>query len=307
MKASPEVFCKKDLGKPMISLVEPSFIIGLAEVLTFGAKKYSNYGIMLNNFTELEKAWTVNNVVRVIKLTQSSSLVSAKAATLKPGTQDLSANTVIKESQYMLSLLWSAETATIDALKSRTLSIDNANLTIQEPTQLSTKTDCAKLTENEIKTLKEKPNIRLQDGQIDSRNSTLLKSSMIVTLRLDVESAELYRNIPTLTTATIQENSEVSFVVSATTDLGCLGIIYKVLDELSLISKPLKQVVVKTGIDNWKSAKTVDIRRLKDSLLRHTLAYTGGEVLDPETGLSHAYHIGCNVMFLDYLLTHKDG
>ena len=59
----------------------------------------------------------------------------------------------------------------------------------------------------------------------------------------------------------------------------------------------------KYAIDNWKSATIEDIRRIKDSLLRHTLAYTSGELVDPETGLSHTYHIGCNAMFLDYLQT----
>jgi len=58
----------------------------------------------------------------------------------------------------------------------------------------------------------------------------------------------------------------------------------------------------KYAIDNWKKATTADIRRIKDSLLRHTLAYTSGELLDSETHLSHAYHISCNVMFLNYLL-----
>ena len=56
----------------------------------------------------------------------------------------------------------------------------------------------------------------------------------------------------------------------------------------------------KYDVDNWKNAKPEDVRRIKDSLLRHTLAYLDGEALDPESGLSHLYHISCNTMFLDY-------
>jgi len=56
----------------------------------------------------------------------------------------------------------------------------------------------------------------------------------------------------------------------------------------------------KYDIDNWKNMEEKDLRRIKDSALRHTLAYTSGELLDPETGLSHAYHASCNLMFLDY-------
>jgi hypothetical protein len=61
----------------------------------------------------------------------------------------------------------------------------------------------------------------------------------------------------------------------------------------------------KYDIDNWKTATTDDIRRIKDSLLRHTLAYTSGELLDPETHLSHSYHATCNLMFLNYLLERR--
>jgi len=53
--------------------------------------------------------------------------------------------------------------------------------------------------------------------------------------------------------------------------------------------------------NNWKQAKEEDLTRIKDSLLRHTLAFTSGEEIDPESGLSHTYHAACNLMFLDYL------
>jgi len=58
----------------------------------------------------------------------------------------------------------------------------------------------------------------------------------------------------------------------------------------------------KYEIDNWKNATNKDIRRIKDSLLRHTLAYTSGILIDEETHLSHSYHAACNLMFLNYLL-----
>jgi len=41
------MFKKFDNGKPMVSLVEPKFILGVAEILTFGAKKYGT-----NNWKE---------------------------------------------------------------------------------------------------------------------------------------------------------------------------------------------------------------------------------------------------------------
>lgn len=56
----------------------------------------------------------------------------------------------------------------------------------------------------------------------------------------------------------------------------------------------------KYSADNWKKADGEDITRIKGALLRHLYAYLGGEEFDPETGESHLYHAGCNLMFLDY-------
>lgn len=52
--------------------------------------------------------------------------------------------------------------------------------------------------------------------------------------------------------------------------------------------------------NNWKKAQEEDIERIKGALLRHLMAYLSGEKVDPETELSHLYHITCNCMFLDY-------
>ncbi len=54
----------------------------------------------------------------------------------------------------------------------------------------------------------------------------------------------------------------------------------------------------KYSIDNWKLCE--EPRRYKDALLRHLYAYLDGELVDPESGLSHMYHIGFNAMALDY-------
>ena len=60
----------------------------------------------------------------------------------------------------------------------------------------------------------------------------------------------------------------------------------------------------KYGRDNWKRATLEDVERVKGALLRHTVALMDGEKIDPESGLSHTYHIGCNAMFLDYFSRH---
>jgi len=61
----------------------------------------------------------------------------------------------------------------------------------------------------------------------------------------------------------------------------------------------------KYGKNNWKEAQPEDIQRYKDALMRHQLAYFDGEEIDLESGKSHLYHIGCNIMFLDYFDRNK--
>ncbi|HAY88398.1 MAG TPA: hypothetical protein DCY51_03050 [Bacteroidetes bacterium] len=51
--------------------------------------------------------------------------------------------------------------------------------------------------------------------------------------------------------------------------------------------------------DNWK--KGMPIMDLLDSTMRHIAALLRGEFIDPESGLPHHGHIGCNVMFIGYV------
>lgn len=67
------------------------------------------------------------------------------------------------------------------------------------------------------------------------------------------------------------------------------------------IGKILTLGAQKYKANNWKKASnTENIERIKGALLRHTMSYLKGEKLDPESQESHLYHIGCNLMFLDY-------
>jgi hypothetical protein len=56
--------------------------------------------------------------------------------------------------------------------------------------------------------------------------------------------------------------------------------------------------------NNWQLCDNTD--RYKDALLRHILAYLGGEVNDPETSRSHLYHASANLMFLDWFDRNRD-
>lgn len=52
--------------------------------------------------------------------------------------------------------------------------------------------------------------------------------------------------------------------------------------------------------DSWNWSKGFRWSRLYGSTLRHLFAHMRGESKDPETGLSHLSHAGCNILFLIY-------
>lgn len=91
---------------------------------------------------------------------------------------------------------------------------------------------------------------------------------------------------------TKQGNLEVSFAPNTIMDSDFWETIWKDLCKQFDISKPLN----KTGSRNWE--KGMDWSRVYSSLSRHLLSWWSGEDNDPETGLSHLSHIGCNIAFL---------
>lgn len=59
-----------------------------------------------------------------------------------------------------------------------------------------------------------------------------------------------------------------------------------------------------SGRDNWR--KGMPYMKVLRSLLRHTFAIMRGETTDPESGLQHIDHIGCNWMFLSHYMKNRE-
>lgn len=59
----------------------------------------------------------------------------------------------------------------------------------------------------------------------------------------------------------------------------------------------------KYAADNWRGG--INNSRLIASLLRHLFAIMRGEMVDPESGLPHIDHVGCNWMFLSNNLKNR--
>jgi hypothetical protein len=62
---------------------------------------------------------------------------------------------------------------------------------------------------------------------------------------------------------------------------------------------------LKYGRHNFRDG--IEISRTLDAALRHILAFSEREDLDPETGLSHLFHAGCSLAMCAYnLKNHPD-
>lgn len=58
--------------------------------------------------------------------------------------------------------------------------------------------------------------------------------------------------------------------------------------------------------NNWKGFTPEQQEEIQGSLLRHIYAYLEGEENDPESGLSHLAHAGCNLAFMIYFKNKGD-
>ena len=66
---------------------------------------------------------------------------------------------------------------------------------------------------------------------------------------------------------------------------------------LNDVVKVLSYGAKKYARDNWKYVPEGE-RRYFDAAQRHLWAYKRGELIDPETGISHIAHAICSLMFI---------
>lgn len=72
------------------------------------------------------------------------------------------------------------------------------------------------------------------------------------------------------------------------------------IDSLTKICEVLEFGAQKYKENSWQTVPEGEKRYL-DALMRHVFAHANGEETDPETGLSHLSHAGCNILFLLHL------
>lgn len=76
-------------------------------------------------------------------------------------------------------------------------------------------------------------------------------------------------------------------------------------EALEEIAKVLTFGAKKYAAHNWR--KGFVWSRTVAAMLRHLYAWMRGEDKDPESGLSHMAHVGCNVLFLLTFIVTKTG
>lgn len=65
---------------------------------------------------------------------------------------------------------------------------------------------------------------------------------------------------------------------------------------VTAVTRVLEFGAIKYSPDNWR--KSGSWRKATDSALRHLIWALEGEIIDPESGLTHMAHLGCNLAFL---------
>lgn len=74
-------------------------------------------------------------------------------------------------------------------------------------------------------------------------------------------------------------------------------------DFLEEVGKVLGFGAKKYAAHNWRGG--ISLSRLIGATLRHIYAINRGEDIDPESGCYHTGHLGCCVMFLDWMIKNR--
>lgn len=289
---------KCDQDKPRYDLLPPKAIDELAKVLTFGAKKYSRFGIVWENQTHamMESICHARNAVKIIKFT-SNQLENVSLAHLKDGIKQKESASIATQEEALesgrqesvgLAMKVDFLTQILNTERGREKDTLNGREGIRIKSQSTKRKD-----ESVLMPLLE---IERLNGIDCLENTGLPKAIMIVSLLMDAKSAEELMESRILTTATKRDCSEVCFAVGATTDSECLEIIYRELCELSVTCKTLKKEKI-DGANSWKNIED-GLNRYRAALLRHTFAIQRGELVDSESGLPHSAHVMCCAAFI---------
>lgn len=78
------------------------------------------------------------------------------------------------------------------------------------------------------------------------------------------------------------------------------------IEQVEEIVKVVTFGAKKYADNNWQIVPNAE-ERYYAALLRHLAQWRKGEAVDPETGIEHLAHAGCNIIFLLWFMKQKRG
>jgi hypothetical protein len=292
MKENGKKFDQNPLLKPRIGLVPLRAMWQIAQVMTFGAQKYSDSlnfdsNSMLEWYRKELEQWqnqNVNIVTEVILFSQEACV----------------------------------DVATTGGLKNKTQNMPNVSEKTIRNGGLRIKKEFENISESAWKIL----NLEKETNKQNTSRSSKIEGSQkkqinfyYETKKINALSAKenLAKSKCILITTIKQDSQEDTYVVGATTVLGSLMTASQILKEQFPIFRKVQQInilgeraIVKiTGAHNWKGG--IRCSRLVDAAMRHIIQFNEGETLDTDSGLPHLAHAGCCItMLLEMMMDRPD-
>lgn len=286
-------------GKKEWSLVDYKSLEPLVDVLKFGADKYTKeIDIDVLYLIELCQKQEYAKTVKLVKELSHESFVRPAIEKLQSNMVYVTGAMPIDQSIKNLFVDHALSSYESVVLQSQLTKSENTRSLIEIDQSLKTEREYEKLPEDATQNIL---NIIKEESFYGGWQTTELQKSFTIELNSLGARYVKARKGYTLTMTILQENTEVFYVVSATTQLGCLMTMLNCLVKQLNISIPQNVTngkIVNSGRDNWKL--DMPIQSIVDSMMRHVVAFADGEVNDPESGLPHIGHIMCNAMFIQY-------
>lgn len=267
---------KYDTGKLQFRLIPPEIKKYLAEILTYGANKYT----VNHNFTSIQefKLWLKNqNLQNVIQIEKYSLKECVEVVTKKILEKQIQNTQNVKEQMLVIG--------------QKKIKIDLKNIENKDILTLFVENEIKKHTDETI--LVENMDYQIETLQVLNNDK--------ITLVPYVDNPWTLPKPYILTTIMTPDMLEVFYVVNVTTDLDSLTKILHYLQK-QLPTYKVLQNLKQSGANNWQKIK---IERYYDALERHMNAFQLGEENDEESGMHHLKHALTNMMFITWLELNK--
>lgn len=287
--------------KPQWSLVDFGSLEPMVRGLEYWAKKYSKDLLSLEKIVKYIQLWQNNESVRIVTSLKTSVLKDYVLPVIE--MQHWQSQTVydvekvdkLDENECVLPVMSQNELKDHQKIW---VNINNITIPILDYHQQKQKIEKETLWEDRIQ------NILLNLNETifyeDLKSTESLKIFINPNVNEAVEYA-LQRSDYTLTIIIKQENTVVSFVLSAICEFDCLMILFDLLKKLWIIWNEIqiKDISIHNSwIRNW--TKGFPREKLLESMMRHMIALMDWEEVDPESGVPHIGLIQCNAMFYAY-------